>query len=123
MGSKEDAQTTLDTHVLHYLGIYTTLAALLFTALKKNRDVRHSAPWNTAIYLDLNTDLVRRDQPAVAAATKEFLPRQRGLFKTPDFYYPLARKIENHGFDPELITQLSGPQIPSVPVTSSAAQK
>ena len=120
-GSSGDGRAALDPRVLHYMGIYTTLAALLYTALKKNRDVRHSAPWNTAIYLDLNTDLVRRDQPAVAAATKEFIPRQRGLFKTPDFYYPLARKIENHGFDPELNALLSGLQsTPASAATSSA---
>jgi hypothetical protein len=103
-----DSRTFLDPDVLYHMGLYTTLAALLYTALKKNRDVRHSAPWNTAIYLDLNTDLIRRDLPAAALARKEFLPRQHGLFKTPDFYYPLARKIENHGFDTELSVLLAG---------------
>jgi len=103
-----DSQTYLDAGVLYHMGLYTTLAALLYTALKKNRDVRHAAPWNTAIYLDLNTDLIRRDLPAAALARKEFIPRQRGLFKTPDFYYPLARKIEQHGFDAELSALLAG---------------
>lgn len=106
--ARTEGQTMFDRSALYYMGLYTTLAALITTALKKNRDVRHSAPWNTAIYLDLNADLVRRDQPACAAATKEFLPRQKGLFKTPDFYYPLALKIENHGFDEELNALLSG---------------
>jgi hypothetical protein len=104
----EDSQTFLDRGVLYHMGLYTTLGALLYTALKKNRDVRHSAPWNTTVYLDLNTDLIRRDLPAAALARKEFLPRQRGLFKTPAFYYNLARKIENHGFDTELSTLLAG---------------
>ena len=103
-----DNQTMLDTGVLYYMGLYTTLAAMLYTAFKQNRDVRHSAPWNTAIYLDLNTDLIRRDLPTAAVARKEFLPRQAGLFKTPDFYYPLARKIENHSFDKELEALLAG---------------
>ena len=103
-----DRRTYLDPGVLYHMGVYTTLVALLYTALKKNRDVRHSAPWNTAMYLDLNTDLIRRDLPTAALARKEFLPRQRGLFKTPDFYYPLARKIEQHGFDKELASLLAG---------------
>ncbi len=88
MARSSDGQTMFDPSVLYFMGVYTTLAALITTALKKNRDVRHSAPWNTAIYLDLNADLVRRNQPTAAFATKEFLPRQSGLFKTPDFYYP-----------------------------------
>ena len=103
-----DSQTLLDPGVLYHMGLYTTLVALLYTALKKNRDVRHAAPWNTAIYLDLNTDLIRRDLPTAALARKEFLPRQHGFFKTPDFYYPLARKIEDHGFDQELEALLAG---------------
>jgi hypothetical protein len=103
-----DGQTMLDQGVFYHMGVYTTLAALLFTAFKKNRDVRHSAPWNTAIYLDLNADLIRREMPTAALANKEFLPRQTGLFKTPDFYYPLSLKIENHGFDTELAALLAG---------------
>ncbi len=108
MARHSDGQTMFDSSALYFMGVYTTLAALIITALKKNRDVRHSAPWNTAIYLDLNADLVRRDQPTAAFATKEFLPRQRGLFKTPDFYYPLALKIENHGFDAALAALQAG---------------
>ena len=93
------------------LEAYTTLGALLVTAFKKNRDVRRAAPWNTAIYLDLNVDLIRRDLPVAAVARKEFIPRQPGLFKTPDFYYTLARKIENHSFDAELAVRLAGQKI------------
>jgi len=106
-----DSQTFLDRGVLYYMGLYTTLTALLYTAFKKNRDVRHAAPWNTAIYLDLNADLIRRDLPIAALAGKEFIPRQPGLFKTPDFYYTLACKIENHGFDAELTARLTGQKI------------
>jgi len=116
-----DSQTVLDPAVLYLMGLYTTLGALLYTAFKQNRDVRHSAPWNTAIYLDLNTDLIRRDQPTAAVARKDFLPRQKGLFKTPAFYYALARKIENHGFDKELADLLTGQEhnAPTSPVPKS----
>jgi len=107
MARSSDGQAMFDLSVLYHMGLYTTVAALITTAVKKNRDVRHSAPWNTAIYLDLNADLVHRDQPTVAFATKEFLPRQKGLFKTPDFYYPLARKTETRGFDAELAALLA----------------
>ncbi len=102
-----DNATMLDGAVLYHLGVCTTFAAFLFTALKRNRDVRHPAPWNTAIYLDLNTDLLRRDLPLAALARKEFLPHQ-DLFKTPAFYYALARKIESHGFDADCTAQISG---------------
>jgi len=101
-----DSPLLFDTGVLRHMGLYTTIMALLYTAFKTNRDVRHAAPWNTALYLDLNIDLVRRDLPTAAAAHKDILPRQ-GFFKTPDFYYALARKIENHGFDTELSARLS----------------
>jgi hypothetical protein len=117
----EDSQTALDTRIVFYMGLYTTLAALLYTALKKNRDVRHSAPWNTAIYLDLNTDLIRRELPAVAAAHKDFIPRQK-LFKTPEFYHALVRKIETHGFDAELTAHLTGLQATTA-FSVPAAQK
>jgi hypothetical protein len=76
--------------------------------LKSNRDVRHPAPWNSAIYLDLNADLVRRNSPALAAARKEFLPQQKG-FKDPNFYYAVARRIETHGFDSELAREVGEP--------------
>ncbi len=96
-----------DPFVLYYLGLISSIVALVYTALKSNRDVRHPAPWNTATYLDLNADLVRRDSPNLAFARKEFVPLQKG-FKNPDFYYPLARRIEAHGFDEELARQLGG---------------
>jgi hypothetical protein len=94
-----------DPFVVYHLGIIGSIAALTYTALKTNRDVRGSAPWNSAIYLDLNADLVRRNSPGLAGARKEFMPHQRFL-KHPDFYYPLARRIEAHGFDEELARQL-----------------
>lgn len=119
-GSSEDGQPALDTHVLCYAGTYMTLAALLYTAIKKNRDVRHSAPWNTAIYLDLNTDLIRREQPAAAAAHKDILPRQK-FFKTPEFYHALVRKIEAHGYDAELTARVSSPA--SAPADSGNVAK
>jgi len=122
MARSSDSQTFLDPDVLYHMGLYTTLAALLYTALKKNRDVRHAAPWNTAIYLDLNTDLIRREQPTAALARKEFIPRQHGLFKTPDFYYPLARKIEQHGFDTELSAQLAGQKTAAPAVQASGSR-
>jgi hypothetical protein len=107
VGRSWDNQAMIDPGVLYHMGLYTTLGALLYTAVTKNRDVRHSAPWNTANYLDLNIDLIRRNLPTAAFAKKEILPRQ-SFFKTPAFYYNLARKIENHGFDTELAAQLSG---------------
>ena len=96
-----------DPFVLYYVGLLTTIVALVYTALKSNRDVRQSAPWNTAIYLDLNADLVRRNSPALAAARKEFLPQQKG-FKHPDFYYAVARRIESHSFDGDLARWVGG---------------
>jgi hypothetical protein len=97
-----------DPFVLYYVGILGTITALIYTALKSNRDVRQSAPWNSAIYLDLNADLVRRNSSGLAGARKEFMPQQKG-FKHPDFYYALARRIETHGFDEELFRRLGEP--------------
>jgi hypothetical protein len=97
-----------DPFVLYHLGMFGTIAALTYTALKSNRDVRGSAPWNSAIYLDLNSDLVRRNSPGLVGARKEFIPQQR-LFKHPDFYYPLARRIEAHGFDADLASWVGEP--------------
>jgi hypothetical protein len=108
----QEADQMLDPFVLYYAGSMTTIAALVYVILKQNRDVRHAAPWNSAMYLDLNADLVRRDSPALAMARKEFVPQQKPL-KTPGFYHALARKIESHGFDAELLGRLSGPQEPS----------
>ena len=114
----------LDPFVLYYTGSITTVAALVYTTLKQNRDVRQAAPWNSAMYLDLNADLVRRNSPALAAARKEFVPQEKP-FKTPRFYYDLARKIEAHAFDGELNARLAaatrverGRGASSVPVTS-----
>lgn len=94
-----------DAFTLYYMGIATTLAALIGTALRQNRDVSQAAPWNSAMYLDLNIDLLRRDSPALAVARKEFVPQEKP-FKTPQFYIALARRIESHGFDDELTERL-----------------
>ncbi|MFT3784456.1 MAG: hypothetical protein QM790_20790 [Nibricoccus sp.] len=113
-----DSDTLLDPEVVYRMGLVTTVLALGYTAFKSNRDVRHSAPWNTALYLDLNVDLIRRDLPAAAAAHKDVLPRQ-GFFKTPEFYYSLAQKIESHGFDTELTARIEETKTPAA--TSSAS--
>lgn len=99
---------TFDPFILYHGGLSGTIVALLYTAVKSNRDVRQSAPWNSAIYLDLNADLVRRNSPALAAARKEFMPQQKG-FKDPEFYYALARRIETHDFDSELAREAGSP--------------
>ena len=95
----------LDGAVLVYMGTITTVAALAHTALKRNRDVRHAAPWNSALYLDLNADFLRRGSPALAVARKEFVPQKRP-FKTHAFYYAIARGIESHAFDADLLRHL-----------------
>lgn len=105
------AMGPFDPFVVYYLGILGSIAALTYTALKTNRDVRGAAPWNSAIYLDLNADLVRRHSPNLAGARKEFMPHQKFL-KNPDFYYPLARRIEAHGFDEDLSRRLGEPARP-----------
>jgi hypothetical protein len=104
----QESEQLLDPFVLYYMGIATTIAALIYPIVKQNRDMRHAAPWNSAMYLDLNADLLRRNSPALAVARKEFVPQERPL-KTPRFYYALARKIESHGFDAELMQRLSTP--------------
>lgn len=90
-----------DSGILYFLGFGGTGVALVVSALARNRDVRQASPWNSATYLDLNADLVRRSSPLLAVARKEFLPQQRP-FKTPEFYYPLVRRIENHALDDDL---------------------
>lgn len=95
----------LDPALLYYLGLTGTMAALVVSALKSNRDVRHASPWNSAAYLDLNASLLRRNSPLVAAARKEILPRQQ--LKTPEFYHALIRRIDTGGFDPELLRLLA----------------
>lgn len=91
----------VDNAVVYYLGFTLTGAALVQAALRQNRDVRHAAPWNSALYLDLNADLLRRNSPALAVARKECLPRQRPV-KTARFYYEIARRIAAHEFDASL---------------------
>jgi len=90
-----------DPGILYFLGLGGTGGALAVSAIAGNRDVRQASPWNSATYLDLNADLVRRDSPLLAVARKDYLPRQ-SPFKTPEFYYPLVRRIERHEFDNDL---------------------
>ena len=101
-----EGEKWVDPFVLVYLGSITTVTALIYTTVKQNRDVRHAAPWNSAMYLDLNADLIRRHSPALAMARKEFVPQQKPI-KKPQFYYALARKIETHGFDAELMAHFA----------------
>jgi hypothetical protein len=105
----QDSDQLLDPFAVYYVGILTIVAALAYPIIKQNRDVRHAAPWNSAMYLDLNADLLRRNSPAVAIARKEVLPQEKPL-KTSRFYYALARKIESHGFDTELVQRLPASQ-------------
>ena len=95
----------LDGTILYYMGIGTTTAAVVYSTLRSSRRLNRPAPWNSALYLDLNIDLFRRQSPALAAARKDCLPRQTP-WKTPDFYYALARRIEHGGFDEALSRQL-----------------
>lgn len=101
-----------DSAVVYYLGLTLTGAALVQSALKQNRDVRRAAPWNSALYLDLNADLLRRDSPALAVARKEYLPRQRPV-KTERFYYAAAHQIAAHEFDELLSRRLARPPEPA----------
>jgi len=101
-----ESEVLLDPFVLYYMGSTTTIAALTYTTVKQNRDVRCAAAWNSAMYLDLNADLLRRNCRALAVARKEYVP-QETPFKTTRFYYALARKVESHGFDAELTKRLA----------------
>jgi hypothetical protein len=102
LAARDDGEGLLfDPAILYFLGLGGTGAALVTSALARNRDVRQGSPWNSATYLDLNADLVRRRSDLLALARKEHIPQQRP-FKTPEFYYPLVRRIEAHGFDEEL---------------------
>lgn len=105
----QEGDDLFDPFALYYTGSITTVAALIYTTLKQNRDVRHAAPWNSAMYLDLNADLVRRNSPALARAREECVPQEKP-FKTSRFYYAVARKIESHGFDAELMQTPSAPR-------------
>jgi hypothetical protein len=102
----QEGDELLDPFALYYVGSIMTAAALIYTMIRQNRDVRHAAPWNSAMYLDLNADLVRRNSPALAMARKEFVPQEKP-FKSSRFYYALARRIEAHGLDAELLQRLS----------------
>lgn len=98
VGRDGESPTLLDSAVLFYMGVLTTIVALVHVSLSKNRDFRHAAPWNSAMYLDVNIDQFRRNAPGLAWARKELVPQQRP-FKSRDFYYALARSIEHQQFD------------------------
>lgn len=102
----QETDELLDPFVLFYSGSITTVAALAYATMKRNRDVRHAAPWNSAMYLDVNAALIRRNSPALAFARKEFVPQEKP-FKTSRFYYSLARKVESCEFEHELIQRQS----------------
>jgi hypothetical protein len=93
-----------DRLVLSRLGVAATAVAVITSALKANRDPRHAAPWNSAMYLDINAALLRRNSDALALARKEFIAQQRP-FKKPAFYYALARDVERSGYEAELRAQ------------------
>lgn len=102
LAARDEGEGVLfDPAILYFLGLGGTGVALVTSALARNRDVRQGSPWNSATYLDLNADLVRRRSPLLALARKDRIPQQRP-FKTPEFYYPLVRRIEAQGFDEEL---------------------
>jgi hypothetical protein len=100
-----DNGALLDWSVFFSLGAVLLIVAIACTTFMQKRDLRRPAAWNTCLYLDLNADLLRRDSPGIAAARKEFLPRQ-GMVKTHRFYYPLARQVEAHAFDAALLLNL-----------------
>ena len=102
----QDADNLLDPFALYYGGSITTVVALIYTTMKQNRDVRHAAPWNSAMYLDVNATLIRQNSQTLAIARKEYLPQEKP-FKTSRFYYSLARKIESHAFETELLQRQS----------------
>jgi hypothetical protein len=98
---RDEGTGLFEPRILSQLGLLLTAAAVVTSALRSNRDLRHAAPWNSAVYLDLNASLVRRGAPELGLARKETLPRQR-TFKTPAFYYPLAERVRRGGYDDEL---------------------
>jgi hypothetical protein len=86
--------------------VWTAALGMITSALKANRDPRHAAPWNSAMYLDINAALLRRNSDALALARKEFIAQQRP-FKKPAFYYALAREVERSGYEAELRARAS----------------
>ncbi|HTO03603.1 MAG TPA: hypothetical protein VL069_07870 [Opitutus sp.] len=111
----QETDEWLDPFVLYYSGSITTVAALVYTTMKQNRDVRHAAPWNSAMYLDVNADLIRQNSPVLAFARKEFVPQEKP-FKTSRFYYSLARRIESRAFATELLRRQSAAQSPAAEI-------
>ncbi|MFO1447908.1 MAG: hypothetical protein U1F61_07095 [Opitutaceae bacterium] len=101
-------ETVFDRMVLSRLGLLATAVAVVTSALKANRDPRHAAPWNSAMYLDINAQLLRRNSTALGLARKEFVPNQRP-FKKPAFYYALARDVEATGYEAQLRARAISP--------------
>jgi len=111
-GRESQEGTLFDTQVGFQLGVVATAVAVLTSALKSNRDPRYAAPWNSAMYLDVNALLVRQKSPLLAFARKELVPQQKP-FKRPEFYYALARRIETGEFELELARRMAKRTPPS----------
>jgi hypothetical protein len=92
-----DNDALFDHAVAWQAGVLLFAAAILSSARRSNRDPRHAAPWNSAIYLDANAALIRSGSPSLAVARKEWIPQQR-LFKEPAFYDRLLAEIESGRF-------------------------
>lgn len=86
-----------DRDVAWQAGVFLFALAVLSSARRSNRDPRHAAPWNSAIYLDANAQCIRSGSSALALVRKESIPQQR-LFKDPTFYDELLRQIESGRF-------------------------
>lgn len=93
-----------DREVAWQVGVFLFAIAVLSSARRSNRDPRHAAPWNSAMYLDANAQCVRTGSTTLALVRKEALPQQR-LFKEPTFYDHLLQQIETGRFAEVLETQ------------------
>jgi len=111
-GRESQEGSLFDTQVVFQLGVVATAVAVVSSALKSNRDPRYAAPWNSAVYLDVNAMLVRRKSAMLAFARKECVPQQKP-FKQPAFYYALARQIETGEFELELARRMAKRTPPS----------
>jgi hypothetical protein len=92
-----DDDGLFDREVAWQVGVLLFAAAILSSARRSNRDPRHAAPWNSALYLDANAALIRSGSPSLAVARKEWIPQQR-LFKEPAFYDRVLAEIESGRF-------------------------
>lgn len=93
-----------DRDVAWQAGVILFAFAIVSSARRSNRDPRHAAPWNSAIYLDAQAQCLRSGSPALALARKEALPQQK-LFKDPAFYDQLLAEIESGRFAAHLEVQ------------------